>query len=164
MEAGVGEEGGVSTDATSFSVEFAQKQKADQILDLLCSAKDQIHLKEQVCVSEMRNRVLNEWLEPRCESRCVLVVADNERLLAVAILPEGYSSIEYIVVAEGARRHGLGSMLIRYIRTHLVSGTVRAEARNELSELMLQACGFSRHRDRHVDLLDYPTFVWNKSA
>jgi hypothetical protein len=103
---------------------------ATELVELLCSASQEIGLKEQVCNSDNRPELL-EWMKRQCEARRVWTLYESSTLLGMLILG----------VAELSRCRRLGPILVRHIQS-LGAETLSAEARNDRSRRMLERCGF----------------------
>ena len=137
---------------------LASQDDADRLVDLLCSARLEIGLKEHVCSPEDLPRLVN-WMRKQCQARRAWMVCEDGALLGMLIFDENDKDrILYVAVAKSARRRGVGSILIRHVQSRVSS--LCAEARNEPSRLMLQRCGF---RDTGDTSQGYPILSWRRS-
>jgi len=139
-------------------IELATQDRAQALSDLLCSAKREIELNEEFC-SENKQPERLIWMRECCSSSRVWMIAERGSILALAVLNKDRSRIDYIVVAEAVRGHGLGPALIRHIQSLDEIQTLKAEARNDRSRRMLERCGFC---EAEWQLLNYPELVWNR--
>jgi ribosomal protein S18 acetylase RimI-like enzyme len=117
---------------------LASDDDAERLMRLLCSASQEIGLSEGVCSPEKLPQYVN-WMRKECQARRVWMLCEDGALLGMLILDENEDRILYVVVANDARRRGLGSILIRHVQSR---ASLCAEARNEPSRRMLQRCGF----------------------
>ena len=136
---------------------LASQDDADRLVDLLCSARLEIDLKEHVCSPENLPGLV-KWMRKQCQAHRAWMVCEDGALLGMLILDENEDRILYVVVAKCAQRRGVGSILIRHVQSR--ASSLCADARNEPSRLMLQRCGFQDTGDTSQG---YPILSWRRS-
>jgi hypothetical protein len=143
------------------TLQWARWDDASALVDLWCSARDEIGLAPHVCNEP--NRIQNlKWMEKHCLHKCVLIAKIDDALIGFLMF-DGTKTISYVVVSLLQRGKGVGPLLVREFLRSDNYQELKAEARNERSRRMLERCGFIHEGD--YDLTKkYPILVWRSDG
>jgi predicted N-acetyltransferase YhbS len=142
---------------------LAEENDIQEIDSLLCSAKEPIGLTERFCESANYPK-REQWFQHLRERNLLWVIRDAEGIVGLLILEEAkfgeIVGIAYVVVAEHLRGRGeIGPRLVR--QAQALSKSLRAEARNGSSCLLLRKCGFRKRQE--VSPSGHPILTWSSA-
>lgn len=143
---------------------LAEEHDIEDVDALLCSAQEPIGLSGKFCASENRSKRV-EWFQEKITYNLLWVIRDGAGLAGVLILEqdemERIVGIAYIVVVERLRgKRTIGPRLVQKAQT-LASGSLKAEARNDNSQQLLERCGFQVQQERSCT--GHPILIWSRS-
>jgi GNAT superfamily N-acetyltransferase len=139
----------------------ASGEAAEALFELWCSASAEIGLRDNISIPSNRQKYV-DWMKTCCDDSLVWAICDNDTLMALAIVDAKKVALDYIVVAENARRQGYGSILIKHVQELSTVSILGAEARNDNSKRLLEKCGFTASGDFSPS--NHPILTWTKAS
>jgi GNAT superfamily N-acetyltransferase len=142
---------------TAIGIDWANAEDASVLLDLLCTARQEIGLADHVCDEAYRAQYL-DWMRGQCEKNRILIATSAFKEIIGVLVFDGIQVFSYVVVSARHRGKGIGPYLVSSFIASDNYPELRAEARNAWSRRMLEKCSFVHEDDYNGD---FPVLVWH---